>query len=132
MEETLMDRPSYKLPLAILAVFVTVAVAVMIATIGHTVLPAHMQEATPDWECTDMNGNEIHPEPDLCNWTCKNYMESPHMQAHLDETCRCCKARGIDYSQAKEYQPRVYVVNSDGSQGEDRTCAYYPEAAGCS
>jgi len=82
-------------------------------------------------DCTDMNGHKINPEPDLCNWSCNGRMESQHMQAHLDETCRCCKARGIDYSGAKEYQPRVYVVNPDGSQGEDRTCAYYPDAKGC-
>jgi hypothetical protein len=58
-------------------------------------------------------------------------MDSPHMQAHFDETCACCKEKGIDYSRAGEYQPEVYVVNPDGSQGEDRTCAYYPESVKC-
>jgi len=123
-----MNSPS--LP-QVLAVFVLVIVAFNASLFVISSNLAHAQ-AHETGICMDMNGNEIHPEPDLCNWTCNNRMESPHMQAHLDETCRCCKARGIDYSQAKEYQPRVYVVNPDGSKGEDRTCAYYPEAAGCS
>lgn len=81
--------------------------------------------------CINMNGNPIEPNPELCKMSCTATTEWDHMQAHYDEVCACCKARNIDYSNAGAYQERVYVVNADGSRGEDRTCAYYPEAEGC-
>jgi len=114
------------------AVFMTGLIVVLAFLFIHTLLPATpVIISPPGSNCINMNGNQIEPNPELCKMSCTATTEWKHMQAHYDEVCECCKARNIDYSNTGAYQERVYVVNADGSRGEDRTCAYFPEAEGC-
>lgn len=104
---------------------------VMLATcfIVLTTLEGHSSD---EMVCIDMNGHEITPTDSLCKYACSAVSSNPHMQAHYDETCDCCRAKGIKFDETtKDYEERVYVINSDGSKGEDVTCAYYSNASGC-
>jgi hypothetical protein len=113
-----------KLQLAEIAISIAVIVIVALWVLSnqHTISPY----------CISMNGNPIDPTPELCKYACNAGTTNTHMQDHYDETCTCCRAMNVDYASAAPYQPRVYVINPDGSQGEDRTCAYYPEYSECS
>lgn len=113
---------------AVMAIFIFFAfLAVVCGMVISGAIPTQM----PEPACINMNGHEIKPNPELCKEACTVKQSWDHMQAHYDEVCRCCNARGINYADAGEYQPKVCVVNPDGSCGEDRTCAYYPDAKGC-
>lgn len=112
-----------------MAVVIIMLVCMVIA--GSLLMIAGSPQFKPDMACVNMNGGQIIPDAELCKASCNAHTEFSHMQAHYDEICRCCNARGVDYSSAGEYQPKIYVINPDGSQGVDLTCAYYPDAAGC-
>ena len=104
------------------------AVAIILISIVYAEI---VTESNPPYgACYGWNG-KITPYPELCKYACGYSGSDYEMQVESEEVCNCCNEAHIDYSAAGEYQERVYVVNPDGSQGQDITCDYYPNASGC-
>lgn len=85
------------------------------------------------YACRNMNGEKIDPTPDLCKWAYENLDNNfSDMKYHAAEISDCCKTRGIKASENSYiFHPRIYVINSDGSNGEDISCEYYPNDVRC-